>query len=585
MKQFLLTIVLFFTALSPAVKAQTANEGVWVQIEAQPSLTDATARAQSYAARLQDVNGFSLGNGWYAIALGPYSRADATQVLQELRIQGAVPGDSYLAESSSFSAQFFPQGANVLNSVIVSPPVATLSIEGLQPSVGDLLQQEVAPSDETPAEARRSERLLSEAERKGLQTALQWAGFYSSTIDGAFGRGTRASMASWQSANGYDATGILTTEQRIALMRQYNAVLEGLDLQVVRDMAAGIEIALPRAVVSFDTYSAPFAQYTATGDIDATVLLISQQGSRDTLAGLYDIMQSLEIVPLVGPRSRNTNSFTLTGRDASIVSETRVWLQGTDLKGFTLVWPTGDEERRTRLLGEMEASFRRLSGVLDDAAGSETAQSLDLISGLQIRKPRVSRSGFYVDDRGQVVTTREAVQSCTRITLDEEFEAELTAQDEASGAAVLTPIERVAPARIARLSPQEPRLRSEVAVSGFSFEGVLGAPSVTYGTLEDIRGLHGEETLARLSLEHLPGDAGGPVLDAGGNVVGMLLPRPQGSQELPSDVSFALDSDALFEALQRMGVTPRRGTENVGLAPQQISSLGLGMTVLVSCWD
>jgi hypothetical protein len=83
----------------------------------------------------------------------------------------------------------------------------------------------------------------------------------------------------------------------------------------------------------------------------------------------------------------------------------------------------------------------------------------------------------------------------------------------------------------------------------------------------------------------MPGDAGGPVLDAGGNVLGMLLPRPAGSQQLPVDVGFALDSDALFEALERMGVSPRRGTAKGDLAPQEIARLGLGMTVLVSCWD
>ena len=108
---------------------------------------------------------------------------------------------------------------------------------------------------------------------------------------------------------------------------------------------------------------------------------------------------------------------------------------------------------------------------------------------------------------------------------------------------------------------------------------------MTFGTLADVRGLRGEDTVARLALEHLPGDAGGPVLDTGGNVLGMLLPRTQSAQQLPPDVSFAVDSDALFEALERMGVSPQRGAAAQGLAPQEITSVGVGMTVLVSCWD
>ena len=49
-------------------------------------------------------------------------------------------------------------------------------------------------------------------------------------------------MSVWQERNGFEVTGILTTAQRAALLRDYNAVLNGLGLAVVRDDTAGIEI-------------------------------------------------------------------------------------------------------------------------------------------------------------------------------------------------------------------------------------------------------------------------------------------------------------------------------------------------------
>lgn len=64
-------------------------------------------------------------------------------------------------------------------------------------------------------------------------------------------------MADWQGANGYDATGVLTTLQRAALLKQYNAVLEGLGLQVVRNADAGIEMVMPTKIVGFDRFEPP----------------------------------------------------------------------------------------------------------------------------------------------------------------------------------------------------------------------------------------------------------------------------------------------------------------------------------------
>lgn len=566
-------------ALAGAVFAQ--NEAVWIQVEAQPSLNAATERARIYAADLPDVNGFALGGGWYGVALGPYARTDAEQVLRVYRSEGVIPRDSYIALSSSFRQQFWPVGANVLNRGVVQAPVPTTPAAPAAPAVA---APAPPPADETPAEAQRSERLLNRDERKELQIALQWAGVYPGAIDGAYGRGTRSAMAAWQEQKGFDITGVLTTAQRAALLKDYNSVLDDLGLRLVRDDTAGIEMQLPMDVVTFEKYEYPFAHYTSSGDIPATVLLISQAGDQTTLFGLYDIMQTLDVVPLDGPRERKDRSFVLVGEDATRISETRVALEDGMIKGFTLIWPAGDEERRTRLIEEMENSFVRLAGVIPPEA-STPEQAVDLVAGLQVRKPRLSRSGFFVDRRGTVLTTAEAVDSCTRLTLDGETEAELVVLDDTKGVAVVKPKSTLAPLAVARFSNAVPRLNSEVATSGYSFEGVLGAPSMTFGTLSDVRGLGGEPDLARLALNTLPGDAGGPVLDAGGGVLGMLLPETQSGRALPEGVQFALDREALQDVLAQAGMAAAGTNSSTPIDPVDLSAAATGMTVLVSCWD
>ena len=585
MTRIVLSLVIAFVVSVGDLQAQ--QKATWVQIEAHPSLTNAQESIRGYAARLQDVNGFSLASGWYAIALGPYSVEEAQYILRNLRTARMIPRDSYVAESSDYRQQFWPVGANFLK----QPPLAAPSVtEEPEPDTENTAltpepEPEPEPADETPGEARAGERALTREERAELQIALKWAGFYEGRIDASFGRGTRNSMAQWQQANNFEPTGILTTRQRAELLRQYNAVLEGLDLQLVRDTKMGIEIKLPLGVVAFEKYEAPFAHFNRTGDVEARVLLISQKGDSGTLAGLYGIMQTLEIVPETGPRNLESDEFTLIGESAFSISQTQAWLEDGEIKGFTLVWPAGDEQRRMRLLGEMQASFQRIDGVLDPAEGTTEDQSIDLISGLEVRKPKLSRSGFYVDQGGTVVTAAEVVQGCDKITIDQDFDAEVVLTNDTLGIAVLRPLQSIAPVAVASFQNAIPRLKSEVAVAGYSYGGVLGAPTLTYGQLADIRGLNGEENLKRLALNALEGDTGGPVFDTGGAVLGVLLPDKQNDRKLPEGVRFAVDSEAVQTMLKDAGITPALTAGTNQMAPEVLSSRAADMTVLVSCWE
>lgn len=557
--------------------AAMAQDNVYVQIEAQPSLSVAEDRLRDYASVLPDVNGFDLGAGWYGIALGPYPRPEAENVLRSLRAQRLIPGDSYIEGAERYGQRIWPIGAGPAT----VPPVASSDS-----AVAPVPEPEPQITDETPREAQQSEALLTRQEREALQIALQWAGYYNAAIDGAFGRGTRSSMAAWQADNGFETTGILTTLQRAELFRQYNAVLEGMDITPVRDTRAGIAIDLPLGAVAFDRYDSPFAHFDPTGAVDgARVLLISQPGDRDRLAALYEIMQTLDIVPLEGSRDRSGDRFTLTGENGRIVSHTEAQLEGGAIKGFTLVWPTGDEERRTRILAAMQSSFAPIEGVLDPAVIAEDSQRVDLVAGLAIRKPKLTASGFFVDRQGRVVTTESAVANCGRITLNDEYDAEVMATDSALGVAVLRAMQPLAPNDVAQFREGAPRLQSEIAVAGYSFGGVLPSATMTFGRLSDLSGLNGEDTLSRLAISTLDGDAGGPVLDDGGAVIGMLVPHDAGGRQLPEDVNFATKSAALQQVLSRAGVSPQVTPGLTRLDPVDLTAKATAMTVLVSCWD
>ncbi len=566
-----LFLVLFWAR---ALSAQQ-DPGVWVQVEAQPTLREAQERAQAYANALPDVSGFRLNSGWYAIVIGPYLRSDAEQVLRVYRAESQIPSDSFIAFSNSLGQQFWPIGESTSTSQTISPTV--------QPEPSDSPTPQA--SDETRAQALQSERLLSAQERKDLQTALQAAGFYNSTIDGAFGQGTRRSMGEWQRFNRYDATGVLTTLQRKVLMDDYNAPLISVGMDRYADAQAGIEMDLPLGAVSFKNYEAPFAHFDGSGELDAKVLLISQTGDRATLRALYQVMQSLEIVPLDGQRALRRDTFTIEGRGNGIVSHTQATLKDGKIKGFTLVWPEGDDARYARVLAAMRSSFSTTDAVLDASAGAGAEQRVDLISGLQIRKPRLSRSGFFADGNGTVLTVSEATDQCQRVTLDGDQEVEVAWTDPGLGISVLRPSRTLAPISVAEFSADQPRIQSDITVSGFSYEGALGGPTLSFGQIADIRGLNGEKGIKRLALATQPGDAGGPVFDTSGSVVGMLLPTPADGRALPDSVSLAANAEQLTDILTQAGLSGQTAQNPAEISPNELSRRANGMTVLVHCWD
>lgn len=589
------TSVVAIVAGQPAAaqQASTSQSVRWIQVEAQPSLREAEASARRYAARLEGVNGFRVGGNWYAIVLGPYTPQAADVQLRNLKNAGLIPQDSFIAFSRQFRQQYWPIGESTLTSTPIQTPGApTPQPEVQTETAAPLPNPAVVPEielaqQETKREALASERLLDRDARKALQVALKWGGYYTSTIDGAFGAGTRRSMAAWQGDFGYDPTGVLTTRQRAALLESYQSVLDALGMAAYEDQSAGLSMAIPAAMVEFDRYEAPFVHFKTKGDSGVKLVMISQTGDQNTLYGLYDILQTLEIVPTEGPRERGKNGFTIEGVDDQISSFTQVKLVDGTVKGFTLVWPTGDDKRRNLALGDMKASFASLGpqALADDAGLDAATQSLDLLSGLDIRTPDLSRSGFYVDGSGRILTTSEAVQSCARISINDEFEANVVAAEDDLGLALLEPATAQAPISFASFLTSEPRLKSDVAVAGFSYEGRLSAPSLTFGTVSELTGLNGEAELSRLTLAALPGDAGGPVLDAGGSVMGMLLPAGgTNGRALPADTSFAMDAAKVSAFLTKHGVTTRTTDSVTSIDPVELNTKAADMTVLVSCW-
>ena len=559
-----------------------AQDQAWVQIEAQPTQAEATERARAYSAVFPNVAGYALSSGWYGIVLGPYGSEDAAVTLRDLRREGLIASDSFVADGRNFRERYWPDGAAPVAPLPEPDPVA--EVTAAEPEAAPLPQM----PEETPDESRAAEAALTAPEREELQAALHWFGFYSAAIDGAFGPGTRTAMAAWQEANALTASGILTTAQRATLLAAYRAAMAELGLQRVTETEAGIEIDLPMAMIRFDRYEPPFVRYAEVDGSDVTALLISQPGDATTLFGLYDLLQTLEIVPPGGERSRGEGSFQITGRNDRIESYSYAELSGGLVKGFTLVWPVKDAAKMARVLDAMKASFRPVGDrALDPGlAPMDAAQRDGMLTGLEVRRPTLSRSGFFITATGTVLTTVDVLQSCARVTIDGDLPMTVALSDAQSGLAVLVPERPLAPPGVAAFQTAPERIGTEVAVAGYPYEDRLTSPAMTFGSVEALEGLDGEAGLKRLNLPALPGDAGGPVVDGTGAVIGMMLPRTQdAARQLPPEVSFALAAARIEMVLKPQGILLGMAPAQGALPPEDLSRRARGMTVRVSCWN
>ena len=567
----------------------SAQEQRWVQIEAQRVLEDALDRARQIERQLGNVSGFRLTSDWYAISVGPFeSEVDAFNVRRQLRAEGVIPADAFVSNGSDYVERFFPTDGAPASSALTIPD------EVPQPAPQEDEVAVIAPEpepepepEETLREAQAAERLLDRDARAEIQVSLQWFGFYNLGIDAAFGPGTRQAMRAWQEDRGHEPTGVLTTRQRDELLDSYQTELAALGMDTWLDEEAGISVDLPLAMIAFDRRETPFVHFSERDDSGVQVLLISQAGTQATLFGLYEIMQTLEIVPLEGMRERRQNSFVLTGQNDNLRSHTVAQFRDGEVKGFSLIWTPERDDQMARVLPMMESSFATFSGSLPASAGqASTVQRTALLAGLSVRRPDFSRSGFYIDATGTVLTSAEAVAQCGRITIDEAYNARVVARDEGLGLAVLQPETPLVPMAFAQFQGSAPMLGTEITIAGFSFEDVMARPVLTFGRVEAIQGLNGETETLRLSAEVRQGDLGGPVFGAHGAVIGMLQGQPQDdARQLPSDVNFAVNAAVIQDFLRVSNISSATLREDVVVGPEMLTRMAGDLTVLVSCWN
>jgi serine protease Do len=177
-----------------------------------------------------------------------------------------------------------------------------------------------------------------------------------------------------------------------------------------------------------------------------------------------------------------------------------------------------------------------------------------------------SGSGFVVAP-GLLLTNAHVVQNCRRIlarnAAGRTARARLRTADPGRDLALLQVPKEFGPPLVFRNSPAV--LRGESVVTyGFPLTGLLSSgPTLTTGSVSALTGLRDTPVHYTISAPVQPGNSGGPLLDAQGHVIGVVVAKLNAAQvarltggDIPQNVNFAIKGDEVLAFLRASGASP-----------------------------
>ena len=569
----ILSIIYFSFTFSSMVVAQS----FWIEVETYVNKEDAEGRVFKYNDTPHKIHGFHFKNGSYGLTLGPFTKQKAEQEIQKLLSNQKVPITATITNDSNFLSQFWPKQTLILKEIL--PEILS---DKNKLSNSSTYSEDNAVIETSLEEVKKNEDNLTLSRKKYIQLALQNLDLYSSTIDGDFGKRTRTAMGSWQQRQKLPVTNILTSAQREVLLSNYEEYLKKIGFSHIIEAESGIQILLP-ILQKFQKYEAPFAYFSEnTFGEKLKTILISLPGNPKTLNDFYRFLKKLQIIPQNSKGRLRTNYFTISGDDNGQNVFVYAHLDGEFIKGFLFKYPDDIKTDIEMAIYLAKNSIQGIETNILSAESPDTEEQLNLFSGLKIRTPKASQTGFFINRSGTILTSSKIVENCQKITLDMDIELDIVATGK--GIAVLKPKTILSPLDYLKFSRSYTKLNSRVFASGFSYEGALGTPSMNTGTLVNTRGLKREKHLQQLLIQTEKGDYGAGVLSATGAVIGLLLHYDIENKEIPKSTAFSVKSSFIRKLLKRQRIEFDLNTEVTPLSVEKISKLAEDSSALISCW-
>ena len=202
-----------------------------------------------------------------------------------------------------------------------------------------------------------------------------------------------------------------------------------------------------------------------------------------------------------------------------------------------------------------------------------------------------SGSGFRISGQGHVLTNAHVVRGCTEVRIPPGGAVEVMAREVSSDLALLRAPTGTSRAAARFRQGRGIRPAASVVVVGYPLRGLLASEAnVSTGAVSALAGPGDDRRLIQITAPVQPGNSGGPVLDAAGNVVGVVVAKldaikiARSTGDIPQNVNFAVSAGTATAFLDAEGVPYETAPSDPALAPAEVAAAARKFTVPVECW-
>jgi S1-C subfamily serine protease len=210
------------------------------------------------------------------------------------------------------------------------------------------------------------------------------------------------------------------------------------------------------------------------------------------------------------------------------------------------------------------------------------------------QEPRISSagSGFVVSRQGHLLTNNHVVAQCKEIQVTiagRSYKANAIRQDRQNDLALLvtdpTPTGPLSFSSRGRI-----RTGDNVIALGFPLSGILSPePHATVGTLTALSGIDGDVRYLEISAPVQPGNSGGPLLDATGAVVGVIVSKLNAAKvatltgDIPQNINFAINARIATAFLEANDISYDAAQSSTIRSTPDVIEDAKGATAYIEC--